>query len=104
MIKPVICFSVCSWKVGDWETCSTSCGGGSQYRSVVCVQAVGDLTNVVNNSMCKSSVQHKPEVVRACNQYKCPEWSISDWSAVSKPVAHTDVPQLQILAVLLNNE
>jgi hypothetical protein len=78
-----------SWKVGDWETCSASCGGGSQYRPVVCVQAVGDLANVVNNALCKSTILPKPDMVRACNQFKCPEWAISDWSAVSSVTVGT---------------
>ncbi|XP_055351860.1 ADAMTS-like protein 4 isoform X2 [Paramacrobiotus metropolitanus] len=59
------------WKVGEWEACSASCGGGTQYRSVVCVQVVGDYTTVVPDAQCKAG-HSELEVARNCDQFKCP--------------------------------
>ncbi|XP_055351849.1 LOW QUALITY PROTEIN: papilin-like [Paramacrobiotus metropolitanus] len=71
------------WKVGEWEACSASCGGGTQYRSVVCVQVVGDYTTVVPDAQCKKAGHSKPEVARNCNQFKCPDWMVGEWSPCS---------------------
>lgn len=34
------------WRTGVWSTCSKSCGGGLQYRTVLCVHKTNNSTAV----------------------------------------------------------
>lgn len=55
------------WVSGDWWTCSASCGGGTQSRSVYC-RRVEDLSTV-SDVFCNSGT--KPASTQTCNTTKC---------------------------------
>lgn len=55
-----------SWQIGSWGSCSASCGGGTQFRSVNCRN---DQTGaVVSDSFCSGS---KPSTSQSCNTQAC---------------------------------
>ncbi len=62
LITPTITYS---WSSGDWSTCSASCGGGTQTRTMVCVSSQME---TVADSFCPLD---KPEVNRSCNEQSC---------------------------------
>ncbi|KAK0097575.1 hypothetical protein PV326_000993 [Microctonus aethiopoides] len=51
------------WFTSDWNTCSASCGGGTQERIVRCLQ------NGVE-SLCDAKT--KPIYTKSCNNHECP--------------------------------
>jgi hypothetical protein len=55
-----------SWNTTSWGTCSQTCGGGTQSRSVYCKRSDG---TKVADSYCKTS---KPASSQSCNTHKCP--------------------------------
>lgn len=58
------------WVVGNWSECSTTCGIGAIWRSVVCSsQSDEDCTNV-----------KKPEPARTCHMQPCATWQSGSWS------------------------
>ncbi|XP_062417646.1 ADAMTS-like protein 3 isoform X2 [Pungitius pungitius] len=70
-----------SWRVGDWSTCSATCGNrGSGLRRVDCVNRDG---KAVQPSMCQHSPKPAPPPV-SCNRHDCPpRWLVSEWSKCS---------------------
>ena len=64
----------CSWSVGDWAGCSTSCGDGSQTRSVVCSGPDGQ----VSEDFCSAG---KPADSQGCTETVACAWSTGGWSA-----------------------
>lgn len=71
--------STYKWSPGIWESCSRSCGGGAQQRSVTCTNEQG---TVVSNGLCTDP---KPATSQICNVQACPkfQWIVSDWSTCS---------------------
>ncbi|XP_051896607.1 A disintegrin and metalloproteinase with thrombospondin motifs 7-like [Pristis pectinata] len=73
------------WWVGEWQTCSASCGEtGTMRRTTLCIQSVGlDEQRALQASDC----QHmpKPEDTSPCNrEIPCPsDWSLGSWSKCS---------------------
>ncbi|XP_041031299.1 A disintegrin and metalloproteinase with thrombospondin motifs 7 [Carcharodon carcharias] len=73
------------WWVGEWQTCSSSCGEtGIMKRTALCIQSVGlDEQRALQASDC----QHmpKPEATSPCNrEIPCPsDWSTGSWSECS---------------------
>lgn len=80
---------LCSWHLGDWETCSHSCGkDGWQYRVVFCKQVCWSLTVPtpetqvladgkeinVNDSLCLSHTD-RPVYRQVCNRCVLPRTS-----------------------------
>ncbi len=53
------------WVVGAYGVCSATCGGGTQSRSVLCVDTDG---NVVADSNCTTT---KPATSQSCNTQAC---------------------------------
>ena len=54
-----------SWQSGSWGSCSKSCGGGTQTRSVSCKRSDGQ---TVSASYCSGS---KPATSQSCNTQAC---------------------------------
>jgi len=54
------------WQTSAWGTCSLTCGGGVQIRTVTCEDNAG---NTVADSLCD---EVKPDESQACNTNACP--------------------------------
>uniref|UniRef100_A0AAV2MN53 ADAM metallopeptidase with thrombospondin type 1 motif, 12 n=1 Tax=Knipowitschia caucasica TaxID=637954 RepID=A0AAV2MN53_KNICA len=75
-----------SWVVGNWSECSTSCGVGAMWRTVVCSSQ--------NDNDCL--VTERPEPARTCNLQPCAAWESGGWSKCPEDCAvaarrHRDV-------------
>lgn len=57
--------------VGNYSTCSTSCGGGFRTRNVACMQGAVVLADA---ALCAYSI---PISTEACNVHMCPAWQTS---------------------------
>ncbi|XP_063311313.1 ADAMTS-like protein 1 isoform X2 [Pelobates fuscus] len=73
------------WEIGNWSSCSLTCGVGLQTRDVFCSHLLSRETNetvVLGDNFCK---QHKPTMVQACNRFDCPPvWYPSEWKLCSQ--------------------
>ncbi|XP_017267700.1 A disintegrin and metalloproteinase with thrombospondin motifs 12 [Kryptolebias marmoratus] len=59
-----------SWVVGNWSECSTTCGIGAVWRTVVCSsRSDEDCANV-----------KRPEPARTCHLQPCATWQTGSWS------------------------
>ncbi|XP_032997191.1 A disintegrin and metalloproteinase with thrombospondin motifs 9 isoform X4 [Lacerta agilis] len=68
-----------SWKTEDWQDCSKTCGEGSRYRKVTCVDQVMQKADSLH---CDSS--KRPPDIEACNLAPCEYiWITGDWSECS---------------------
>uniref|UniRef100_A0A3Q3X032 PLAC domain-containing protein n=1 Tax=Mola mola TaxID=94237 RepID=A0A3Q3X032_MOLML len=69
------------WRRGGLTECSASCGRGSQYRVVLCVNRHTD--EEVPERKCDSAAKPVPEE-EPCNAHSCPPfWEASSWSECS---------------------
>ncbi|XP_053558618.1 ADAMTS-like protein 1 [Bombina bombina] len=73
------------WEIGNWSSCSLTCGVGLQTRDVFCSHLLSRETNetvVLADSFCR---QPKPTLVQACNRFDCPpDWYSSEWNQCSQ--------------------
>lgn len=70
-----------SWSVGNWSTCSRTCGGGTQSRPVQCTRRAHYVSERVAASLCPQPV---PSSRQACHSQSCPPaWSTGPWAEVS---------------------
>lgn len=75
------CASTYSWVTGAYSTCSRSCGGGTQTRSVSCQRDDGQF---VNASFCTGT---RPASSRTCNNQTCePTTSCTDQRSINRKV------------------
>ncbi|KAK1345269.1 hypothetical protein QTO34_013979 [Cnephaeus nilssonii] len=71
-----------SWSVGNWSTCSRTCGGGTQSRVVQCTQRAHYRAERVSASLCPQPV---PASRQACCPQSCPPtWSAGPWAECSR--------------------
>lgn len=59
-----------TWVVGNWSECSTTCGIGAMWRTVVCSSQ--------KEKDCVSS--ERPEPARTCHLQPCATWQSGSWS------------------------
>ncbi|KAJ8356231.1 hypothetical protein SKAU_G00190250 [Synaphobranchus kaupii] len=71
-----------SWSIGEWSTCSASCGRGSQTRNVQCVTHDTVSSSLAADSRC-AAVSAQPATLQVCEQRPCAEYSVSSWSVCS---------------------
>ena len=69
------------WHLSSWQSCTKTCGKGSQSRSVVC-QSKTNHTHykIESDSHCNATT--KPVGFRFCNEIKCPVYRAIHWSEV----------------------
>uniref|UniRef100_A0A8C6UNM1 ADAM metallopeptidase with thrombospondin type 1 motif, 1 n=1 Tax=Neogobius melanostomus TaxID=47308 RepID=A0A8C6UNM1_9GOBI len=65
------------WTLREWGPCSKTCGGGSQQRGVVCLDAHGR-----DSRDCPEEL--RPLGARTCAPAPCPTWLLGEWSSCSK--------------------
>uniref|UniRef100_A0A673GJV8 ADAMTS-like protein 3 n=1 Tax=Sinocyclocheilus rhinocerous TaxID=307959 RepID=A0A673GJV8_9TELE len=67
------------WEQNPWTSCSVSCGGGSQERSVGCVEE--DVHGqIVQVEEWKCTHSPRPISKQNCNTFECPQWMAMEWS------------------------
>ncbi|XP_065189279.1 SCO-spondin-like [Sycon ciliatum] len=72
------------WATFAWGTCSATCAGGRQIRTVTCERIFANSSKLVEEpSQCPA--QLRPPATQACNEQDCAaEWVVqSDWEACS---------------------
>ncbi|XP_068179009.1 thrombospondin type-1 domain-containing protein 4 [Antennarius striatus] len=70
-----------AWSQGDLTECSATCGKGSRYRTVVCIDR--HTSEEVPERKCDSAAKPVPEE-EPCNTHSCPPfWEASSWSECS---------------------
>ena len=66
------------WSVGQWRSCSATCGRGFKTRPVLCKNG----NSVVPSHHCTSEM---PQRMLSCSEsIPCPHWSYTPWSFCSK--------------------
>ncbi|XP_067847556.1 papilin-like [Heptranchias perlo] len=74
---------VYSWKMGEWSTCSVTCGGGVQTRSVFCSLSEGSRGEAVRDDSECAAVTVKPPGRQVCSLLQCATWKSGHWSECS---------------------
>ncbi|XP_076123623.1 A disintegrin and metalloproteinase with thrombospondin motifs 9 [Alosa pseudoharengus] len=77
--RPTDCPSPYRWSVGEWRTCSRTCGSGLRRRPVHCLDDSGE---EVHEMYCVT--QTKPTDSEACNTQACEFiWVTGEWTECS---------------------
>ncbi len=68
-----------------FESCSATCGGGTQTRNVTCYRLADGIRNmVVDDWECTDIGLVRPAMVQECSPQRCPEWVIyTEYTPVS---------------------
>uniref|UniRef100_A0A673A8V1 Papilin a, proteoglycan-like sulfated glycoprotein n=1 Tax=Sphaeramia orbicularis TaxID=375764 RepID=A0A673A8V1_9TELE len=80
--NPHPCPQTRSWRTGEWNTCSVTCGGGSQVRTVECISHDASGPRVVEDAVC-AAYSAAPPTLQTCNMQQCAEYRVSRWSQCS---------------------
>uniref|UniRef100_A0A3Q3VIT3 Uncharacterized protein n=1 Tax=Mola mola TaxID=94237 RepID=A0A3Q3VIT3_MOLML len=80
--NPHSCPQTRSWRTGEWNACSVTCGGGSQVRRVECVSHDAAGPHVVEDAICAAYAEAPPSL-QTCNMHKCAEYRAAGWSECS---------------------
>ena len=97
-----VCVCVGRWTVGEWTSCSRTCGrAGHRSRTVRCVeQLAAGHQRVVEPTRCRGRT---PRTRRRCRLHRCPaHWLAEQWGEVSDPhLTRTSVliKQLRLVTV-----
>jgi len=70
------CYSSCNWNIGSWGSCSVSCGGGTQSRSLSCYSS---LYGYLSNYYCSNALGYTPATSQTCNTQGCASWVTGPW-------------------------
>uniref|UniRef100_UPI00398F7257 papilin isoform X2 n=1 Tax=Pristiophorus japonicus TaxID=55135 RepID=UPI00398F7257 len=81
--NPQSCPRTKRWKTGEWSTCSVTCGGGVQTRSVFCTLSEGSRGEAVRDDSECAAVTMKPPNRQVCNLLQCAAWNSGLWSECS---------------------
>lgn len=79
------------WTVGAWSACTKTCGGGTQSRSVVCVNSE---VAPVSDTSCTES---KPAALQSCNTQSCSGGSVDKVKTVFVEPTFNDVDILLVI-------
>ncbi|XP_078494159.1 A disintegrin and metalloproteinase with thrombospondin motifs 9 isoform X2 [Ciona intestinalis] len=64
------------WRTGPWSQCSSTCGGGTQKRAVVCYSP--------HSAKADCDSLDPPPSIQLCNADACPRWKRGRWGKCSK--------------------
>ncbi|XP_050402507.2 protein madd-4 [Patella vulgata] len=69
--------------VGEWSSCSRTCGGGKQRRNVSCEIITDNYFEILPSRVCKNAGMVLPSNAKSCNRDMCVQWSVGNWSKCS---------------------
>ena len=73
------------WNVSDFSSCSQSCGGGTQTRSVQCIQEVAHGDHNIIQLEASACPQPPPQPHQFCAVLDCPpDWEAAAWTKCSR--------------------
>ncbi|CAF4949108.1 unnamed protein product, partial [Rotaria sp. Silwood1] len=73
-----------TWFIGEWSSCSVTCGQGYQQRIVYCNDPSRPWLRISDNECQTLLGEHsKPDEQKNCSITECPYWQISPWSNCS---------------------
>ena len=69
------------WIMGNYSSCSVTCGGGSTERDVYCARPLPD-SETFERTSDNECAKPKPAMIQSCNTHSCPTWFVEQWSPV----------------------